>query len=178
MLALPPHYALSIGYTRTLDAFALEMVFSSPLVPSPTLSSSTKTPPLGSSSIASPALSKSSFATAPGTESIGLGVSGAGDLGLGAVNNGGTTTSTSLLEDGAKAEVTSPLELTQFVSRTDGTRATIELCRKSLTSVPLRASQVDTLLNDLEARFDSLSSDVLSRRALATRPLSRPFRSH
>ncbi|GAA5839967.1 hypothetical protein JCM9279_005223 [Rhodotorula babjevae] len=45
--------------------------------------------------------------------------------------------------DDLKAQVTSPLELTHFV---------------------------DTLLNDLEARFDSLSQDVLSRlSSLSTR---------
>ncbi|KAG0660255.1 hypothetical protein C6P46_004709 [Rhodotorula mucilaginosa] len=118
------------------------MVFSQPLVPSPTLSSSAKTPPLGSSSSssstpqqqqpASPATSKASYSTAtaqPAT--VGLGVLGA------------PGPDEEELADASKAQVTSPLELTQFV---------------------------DTLLNDLEARFDSLSSDVLSRlNSLSTR---------
>ncbi|KAM0789778.1 hypothetical protein ACM66B_006631 [Microbotryomycetes sp. NB124-2] len=47
------------------------------------------------------------------------------------------------VDEEAKAEVTSPVELTQFV---------------------------DSLLNDLEARFDTISSDVLSRlSSLSTR---------
>ena len=89
------------------------MVFSQPLVPSPTLSSSTKTPPLGSSSStpqqqqpASPATSKASYSTAttqPAT--VGLGVSGA------------PAPDEEELADASKAQVTSPLELTQFVSR-------------------------------------------------------------
>jgi hypothetical protein len=92
------------------------MVFSQPLVPSPTLSSSAKTPPLGSSSSssstpqqqqpASPATSKASYSTAtaqPAT--VGLGVLGA------------PGPDEEELADASKAQVTSPLELTQFVSR-------------------------------------------------------------
>ncbi|GAA5982935.1 hypothetical protein JCM10908_006838 [Rhodotorula pacifica] len=117
------------------------MVFSQPLVPSPTLSSSTRTPPLGSSTTTtepgSPATSKASFTTAQaGGTTVGLGVSGAGELAI-------RTAEQETEDTVAKAEVTSPLELTQFV---------------------------DTLLNDLEARFDSLSSDVLTRlNSLSTR---------
>ncbi|BGP58534.1 hypothetical protein JCM8202_001198 [Rhodotorula sphaerocarpa] len=108
-----------------------------PLSSSPALSSSsattTRTPPLGADANT---LDKASPAAAETT--VGLGVSGADGLepaedaaaGLGATA-------------AAKADVTSPLELTQFV---------------------------DTLLNDLESRFDSLSSDVLSRlNSLSTR---------
>ncbi|GAA5883203.1 hypothetical protein JCM3774_001930 [Rhodotorula dairenensis] len=113
------------------------MVFSQPLVPSPTLSSSTKSPPLGGTpQPTSPATSKPSYTTVAQAGTVGLGVSGAGDL-------AGRAAQEEQADAIAKAEVTSPLELTQFV---------------------------DTLLNDLEARFDSLSSDVLSRlNSLSTR---------
>ncbi|GAA6011105.1 hypothetical protein JCM10207_005498 [Rhodosporidiobolus poonsookiae] len=106
------------------------MPFGSPLVPSPTI---TRSPPSSSSHSVSrstsPALSLKPPATAQGT-TVGLGVTGAGDLGQ-------------QDDDPAQGQVTSPLEMVQFV---------------------------DTLLNDLESRFDSLSQDVLSRlNSLSTR---------
>ncbi|GAA5884170.1 hypothetical protein JCM6882_002164 [Rhodosporidiobolus microsporus] len=115
------------------------MPFGSPLVPSPTLGKASASPssaadsPSTSPSFANKASSTTgSIASAGAGETVGLGVSGAGDLGV-------------QEEDAAagKVEVTSPLELTQFV---------------------------DNLLNDLESRFDSLSQDVLSRlSSLSTR---------
>ncbi|GAA5877333.1 hypothetical protein JCM1840_007199 [Sporobolomyces johnsonii] len=111
------------------------MPFQQPLVPSPTLS---RSPPSASPSNSpalksSPSLNSSSPSPAS-TSAVGLGVSGAGQL--------EAPTSTGPAQEG-KADVTSPVELTQFV---------------------------DNLLNDLESRFDSLSSDVLSRlTSLSTR---------
>ncbi|BGP03944.1 heat shock factor-binding protein 1 [Rhodotorula toruloides] len=102
------------------------MPFQQPLVPSPTLSAASPHLPSSSTSrSASPAL---------GTQTtVGLGVIGAEGLDV----------HKEQVEQVAKAEVTSPLELTQFV---------------------------DNLLNDLESRFDALSSDVLSRlNSLSTR---------
>ncbi|BGP35832.1 hypothetical protein JCM10296v2_007684 [Rhodotorula toruloides] len=102
------------------------MPFQQPLVPSPTLSAAS--PHLLSSSTsrsASPALATQT--------TVGLGVIGAEGLDVHKEQQAQV----------AKAEVTSPLELTQFV---------------------------DNLLNDLESRFDALSSDVLSRlNSLSTR---------
>ncbi|GAA5842108.1 hypothetical protein JCM11251_006527 [Rhodosporidiobolus azoricus] len=112
------------------------MPFGSPLVPSPTLGRGSGSPSTTNDSRStSPSFANKPASTADSiasTGAVGLGVSGAGDLGL-------------QDEDAAvgKAEVTSPLELTQFV---------------------------DNLLNDLESRFDSLSQDVLSRlSSLSTR---------
>lgn len=79
------------------------MPFQQPLVPSPTLSATF--PHLASSSTsrsASPALATQT--------TVGLGVSGAEGLDVHKEQQG---------EQVAKAEVTSPLELTQFVSRAD-----------------------------------------------------------
>ncbi|BGP52153.1 hypothetical protein JCM10450v2_008124 [Rhodotorula kratochvilovae] len=107
------------------------MPFTQPLVPSPSLSAPS---PSSSSAPASPALSHppSSAAATAKQPTVGLGVSGAEALGVAHSEDAAT-----------RAEVTSPLELTQFV---------------------------DTLLNDLEARFDSMSTDVLSRlNSLSTR---------
>ncbi|GAA6059662.1 hypothetical protein JCM10212_000049 [Sporobolomyces blumeae] len=106
------------------------MPFQQSLVPSPTLSSSPKSP----STAARPSTSSSSSAPPLNPSGpVGLGVLGAGDL------DGSQGTDESL----AANQVTSPIELTQFV---------------------------DTLLNDLEARFDTLSSDVLTRlSSLSTR---------
>ncbi|GAA5882992.1 hypothetical protein JCM16303_006781 [Sporobolomyces ruberrimus] len=110
------------------------MPFQQPLVPSPTL---VRSPQTSTSSSASPPLGKhssSNFSSRPpssATGGIGLGVVGAVQL---------EDTKGLSLEG---KDVTSPVELTQFV---------------------------DTLLNDLEARFDTLSSDVLSRlSSLSTR---------
>ncbi|GAA5902095.1 heat shock factor-binding 1 family protein [Sporobolomyces salmoneus] len=103
------------------------MPFQQPLVPSPSLS---RSPLPSSSSPGSPQTTKKSSSnsaipqpttTFPG---IGLGVLGAAQL----------DEPKGLSVEGK--DVTSPVELTQFV---------------------------DTLLNDLEAQFDTLSSDVLSR---------------
>ncbi|GAA5972568.1 hypothetical protein JCM21900_006626 [Sporobolomyces salmonicolor] len=111
------------------------MPFQQPPVPSPTLS---RSPPSVSPSDSpalrsSPSLNPRSPPTAS-TSAVGLGVSGAGQL---EAPMGGVPAPES------KADVTSPVELTQLV---------------------------DTLLNDLESRFDSLSSDVLSRlSSLSTR---------
>ncbi|GAA5962273.1 hypothetical protein JCM3765_004730 [Sporobolomyces pararoseus] len=106
------------------------MPFQQPLVPSPTLPhspSSPKSPALGK--LSSSNLQPPSSSTVPA--SIGLGVVGA---------NGLEDQKGSSLEG---KDVTSPVELTQFV---------------------------DTLLNDLESRFDTLSGDVLSRlSSLSTR---------
>ncbi|GAA5908115.1 hypothetical protein JCM5296_002231 [Sporobolomyces johnsonii] len=110
------------------------MPFQQPLVPSPTLS---RSPPTASPSNSpglksSPSLNSSSPTAS--TSAVGLGVSGAGQL--------EAPTGSGPPQEG-KADVTSPVELTQFV---------------------------DNLLNDLESRFDSLSSDVLSRlTSLSTR---------
>ncbi|GAA6033470.1 hypothetical protein JCM8097_001414 [Rhodosporidiobolus ruineniae] len=110
------------------------MPFGSPLVPSPTLSKPSASPSLSpSSSSTSPNLDRNTASAASsvvGGGAVGLGVTGAGSLGV---------------PDGpeVKGDITSPVELTQFV---------------------------DTLLNDLESRFDNLSKDVLSRlEGLSTR---------
>ncbi|GAA5902280.1 heat shock factor-binding 1 family protein [Sporobolomyces salmoneus] len=103
------------------------MPFQQPLVPSPSLS---RSPVPSSSSPGSPKTTKNSssnFAhSQPSTTSTGIG--------LGVLEAGQLDGSKGLSAEGK--DVTSPVELTQFV---------------------------DTLLNDLEARFDTLSSDVLSR---------------
>ncbi|BGP28052.1 heat shock factor-binding protein 1 [Rhodotorula toruloides] len=98
------------------------MPFQHPLAASPTLSA------------ASPNLSSSSSSSSLATQTtVGLGVIGAQGLDVHKEQE----------EQVRKAEVTSPLELTQFV---------------------------DNLLNDLESRFDALASDVVSRlNSLSTR---------
>jgi hypothetical protein len=91
---------------------------------------------------------------------VGLGVSGAGELG---VQEG----------EQVNGEVTSPLELTQFVRRFSLSYSSCAGARSeavpsgredSRTRLTYSFSQVDNLLNDLESRFDTLSADVLSRR--------------
>ncbi|ORY56825.1 hypothetical protein BCR35DRAFT_309768 [Leucosporidium creatinivorum] len=84
--------------------------------PSPT---TTRSPALAS---ASPSIATASPSTGTGGENVGLGL--------------GVDTPSSVPELDSRAEVTSPLELTEFV---------------------------DNLLNDLESRFDAMSTDVLSR---------------
>ncbi|GAA5983733.1 hypothetical protein JCM11641_001736 [Rhodosporidiobolus odoratus] len=111
------------------------MPFGSPLVPSPTLSRSPTSPIVSTNPRStSPSFTSklpSTITTSGLGGTVGLGVSGAGQLGV------------QDDQQGAKADVTSPLELTQFV---------------------------DNLLNDLESRFDTLSQDVLSRlNSLSTR---------
>ena len=84
-------------------------------------------------------------------------------LGLGLPSGVGALSSTPArshqISDLDDVRITSPQELTQFVSPALGS--------PSLSPIPLAhlALQVDTLLTDLESRFDAMSTDVLSRRA-------------
>ncbi|BGP20684.1 hypothetical protein JCM10213_001069 [Rhodosporidiobolus nylandii] len=111
------------------------MPFGSPLVPSPTLgrTPTSPSPSAGTRSTSPSFANKGASIASHGAQAgtVGLGVTGAEELGLQDEQGAG------------KADVTSPLDLTQFV---------------------------DNLLNDLESRFDTLSNDVLSRlTSLSTR---------
>lgn len=74
----------------------------------------------------------------------------------------GVDTPSSVPELDSRAEVTSPLELTEFVSDLLHDEAPLQLL-----TILYDVLQVDNLLNDLESRFDAMSTDVLSRRTFA-----------
>ncbi|KAK4051578.1 hypothetical protein OIV83_002718 [Microbotryomycetes sp. JL201] len=113
---------LSVSSPRSLTS--PKPSYSSTHSTSPRLGSSTASDAANNRPAGSPSLGAASSQAQSSSKAIGLG------LGV------------AVAED-AKAEVTSPVELTQFV---------------------------DNLLNDLESRFDAISSDVLSRlNSLSTR---------